>query len=93
MHTTWVSLQVIKWSERSLAKEQILNCSIYIYGIKCKLSHSDNKQTNRCLGMGQVTGEDFKRVQSRKLLEVVDLFIFLIGVIVLRLYVYINCTL
>lgn len=43
--------------------------------------------------MGQVTGEDFKRVQSRKLLEVVDFFIFLIGVIVLRLYVYINCTL
>ena len=31
MHTTWVSLQVIKWSESSLAKEKILNCSIYIY--------------------------------------------------------------
>ena len=39
--------------------------------------------------MGQVTGEGFKKVQSRKLLEVVDFFIFLIGVIVLRLYVYI----
>lgn len=98
MHTKWVSLQVIKRSESSLAKEQILNCSIYIYGIKCKLSYNDNKQTNRCLGMGQVTGEGFKKVQSRKLLEVVDFFIFLdwgdsLEIICIYMYVYINCTL
>lgn len=98
MHTKCVSLQVIKaeWKQPGQGANTEL-FHIYIWDqMQAKLQWQQADQ--QVPGNGAGHREGFKKVQSRKLLEVVDFFIFSIGgdsleIICIYMYVYINCTL